>query len=119
MLAGAEPAANAAVSSAVDQRAAGSGIAPCARGWTPFRRDGRRAIPQRVASAWRRRPILLERERDASHTDFRDAALAVLTAEQQARAWEMMSARRAMLFARANGRIGPRGGPAPRSREER
>ena len=52
---------------------------------------------------------LFTRERDASHADLRDA-LAVLTADQQARAWEMMSARRAMPFARAAMR-GRRGGP--------
>ena len=61
---------------------------------------------------------LFERERDASHADLRDA-LSVLTADQQARAWEMMSARRAMPFARASGRIGPRVGPERRSRGER
>lgn len=60
---------------------------------------------------------LFERERDASHADLRDA-LAVLTADQQARAWEMMSARRAG-FARAIRRTGPRAGPAPRSRGDR
>lgn len=56
---------------------------------------------------------LFERERDASHVDLRDA-LAVLTADQQARAWELMSARR-----RAIGRTAPRGGPEPRSRAGR
>ena len=35
---------------------------------------------------------LFQRERDASHADLRDA-LAVLTPEQQARAWEMVAAR--------------------------
>lgn len=61
---------------------------------------------------------LFERERDASHADLRDA-LSVLTADQQARAWEMMSARRAMPFARAIGRTGRRDGPERRSRAER
>jgi hypothetical protein len=61
---------------------------------------------------------LFERERDASHADLRDA-LAVLTADQQARAWEMMPARREMPFARANRRTGRRAGPEPRSRGER
>ena len=61
---------------------------------------------------------LFERERDASHADLRDA-LSVLTADQQARAWEMMSARRAMPFARAIGRTGRRDGPERRSGAER
>jgi hypothetical protein len=43
---------------------------------------------------------LLERERDASHADLRDA-LAVLTADQQARAWEMFATRPGATFARA------------------
>ena len=38
---------------------------------------------------------ILEREREAAHNDLREA-LAVLTADQQARAWEMMAARRPM-----------------------
>ena len=54
---------------------------------------------------------LLERERDASHTDLRDA-LAVLTADQQARAWEMMAARRTPLPS-------GRGGAAPGMRDGR
>ena len=74
------------------------------------------------SAARRERPMpptdLFERERDASHADLRDA-LAVLTADQQARAWEMMSARRAMPFARASRRTGRRDGPEPRSRGER
>ena len=74
---------------------------------------------------------LFARERDASHADLRDA-LAVLTADQQARAWEMMSARRTMPFPRAmrgrrggagrapvTGRTVPRVGPGSRSRGER
>jgi len=61
---------------------------------------------------------LFERERDASHADLRDA-LAVLTADQQARAWEMMAARRAMPFARSIRRTERRGGPEPRSRGDR
>jgi hypothetical protein len=80
--------------------------------------------PRRAAgdsAARRERPApptdLFERERDASHADLRDA-LAVLTADQQARAWEMMSARRAG-FAGAIRRNGPRAGLAPRSRGDR
>jgi hypothetical protein len=50
---------------------------------------------------------LMEREHEASHADLRDA-LAVLTADQQARAWEMMAMRRAgpsrMGFPRSGGR---------------
>ena len=61
---------------------------------------------------------LFERERDASHADLRDA-LAVLTADQQARAWELMAARRAMSFARSSRRTERRGGPEPRSRGDR
>lgn len=45
---------------------------------------------------------LFDRERDASHADLRDA-LAVLNADQQARAWEMIAMRGAP-------RPGPRGG---------
>jgi hypothetical protein len=55
-----------------------------APGDSASRRD-RRAAPQ---------TDLFERERDAAHTDLRDA-LTVLTADQQARAWEMMSGRAA------------------------
>lgn len=62
--------------------------------------------PRRVpgdTTARRERPAppmdLFERERDASHTDLRDA-LSVLTADQQARAWEMIAARPAMPFGR-------------------
>jgi hypothetical protein len=49
-------------------------------------------------SAGRRKRIapptdLFEQEREASHVDLRDA-LAVLTADQQAHAWEMMAMRR-------------------------
>lgn len=66
----------------------------------------------------RERPMpptdLLERERDASHADLRDA-LAVLTADQQARAWEMFATRPGASFARAgmmHGRArGSDGGP--------
>jgi hypothetical protein len=61
---------------------------------------------------------LFEREQEASHADLRDA-LSVLTADQQARAWEMMAARVAMSFRRASGRTGPRVGPERRSRGER
>lgn len=64
---------------------------------------------------------LFERERDASHNDLRDA-LAVLTPDQQARAWEMVAARRAMqmgpggaMMRRGDGRDGRAGGlGAPR-----
>jgi len=69
---------------------------------------------------------LFERDREASHNDLRDA-LAVLSPDQQARAWEMVAARRAMGFPRGSmrrdggGRDGARpggrqGGPAPRPR---
>lgn len=69
---------------------------------------------------------LFEREREASHNDLRDA-LAVLSPDQQARAWEMVAARRAMGFPRGSmrrdggGRDGARpggrqGGPAPQPR---
>lgn len=76
--------------------------------------DRRRALVTRLDSlrprrapgdstARRERPMpptdLFTRERDAAHADLRDA-LAVLTADQQARAWEMVVARRAMPFAR-------------------
>jgi hypothetical protein len=65
------------------------------------------------STARRERPMppmdLFQRERDASHADLRDA-LAVLTADQQARAWEMMAARRAMPFARAGMMRGGGGG---------
>lgn len=44
----------------------------------------------------------MQQGRDAQHTDLRDA-IAVLTADQQARAWEMMAARR-------RGPMGPRRG---------
>jgi hypothetical protein len=59
---------------------------------------------------------LFEREREASHNDLRDA-LAVLSPDQQARAWEMMAARRAMPFPRAPMRDGNmmRGGPRSRA----
>jgi hypothetical protein len=58
---------------------------------------------------------LLEREREATHTDLRDA-LTVLTADQQARAWEMAEMRRSAPFAgrgmmrRDGGRDGERDG---------
>ena len=56
---------------------------------------------------------LFEREREASHNDLRDA-LAVLSPDQQARAWEMMAARRAMPFPRGPMRDRDmRGGPRP------
>jgi hypothetical protein len=68
----------------------------------------RRAPAARDSSSRRERPMpptdLFERERDASHADLRDA-LAVLTADQQARAWEMIAARRAMPFRRAGARM--------------
>jgi hypothetical protein len=51
---------------------------------------------------------LFDREREASHVDLRDA-LAVLTADQQARAWEMMAMRRVMPFPGADGARGTRG----------
>lgn len=60
---------------------------------------------------------LFEREREASHNDLRDA-LAVLSADQQARAWEMIAARRAIPFPRApmrgRDRRGGTAAPAPR-----
>ncbi|MFL5616243.1 MAG: hypothetical protein ACJ796_21435 [Gemmatimonadaceae bacterium] len=76
--------------------------------------DRRRALmtrldslrPRRLPgdSATRReRPMpatdLFTHERDAAHNDLRDA-LGVLTADQQARAWEMIAARRTMPFGR-------------------
>jgi hypothetical protein len=71
------------------------------------------------STARRERPLppldILGRERDAAHADLRDA-LAVLTADQQARAWEMVAARRAMPFGRGGmmrGRSGS-GGPGTR-----
>jgi hypothetical protein len=78
--------------------------------------------PRRVpgdTSARRDRPMppmdLLDHEREATHTDLRDA-LAVLTADQQARAWEMIAMRRSAPFAvrgmmvRDGGRDGGRDG---------
>ena len=63
------------------------------------------------STARRERPMpptdLLERERDASHVDLRDA-LAVLTADQQARAFEMIAARPGPALPRA-GMMGGRG----------
>jgi hypothetical protein len=76
--------------------------------------DRRRALRTRLDSlrprrapgdslARRERPVppmdLFTRERDAAHADLRDA-LAVLTADQQARAWEMIAVRRTMPFGR-------------------
>jgi hypothetical protein len=62
-----------------------------------------RRAPGGDSTARRERPMpptdLFTRERDAAHADLRDA-LAVLTADQQARAWEMVAARRAMPFGR-------------------
>jgi hypothetical protein len=86
--------------------------------------------PRRAAgdTTRRERPMpptdLFERERDASHGDLRDA-LAVLTTDQQARAWEMIAARRAMPFARAGmmregrGRARQPAPGAPRPQERR
>jgi hypothetical protein len=67
---------------------------------------------------------VLEREREAAHTDLREA-LAVLTADQQARAWEMITERRAMpmgagpggaMMRRDGGRDGSPGGARDGSR---
>lgn len=61
---------------------------------------------------------VMEHEREASHNDLRDA-LAVLSPDQQARAWELMAARRMMPFGRAPMPDGDvmRGGPrAPAGR---
>ena len=83
--------------------------------------DRRRALRTRLDSlrprfapgdstARRQRPAappmeVLERERAAAHDDLRDA-LAVLTADQQARAWEMIAARPTMpMGAGAQGRM--------------
>jgi len=82
--------------------------------------DRRRALRTRLDSlrprfapgdsaARRQRPAgppmdVLEREREAAHNDLRDA-LAVLTADQQARAWEMIATRLTMPMG-----AGPRGG---------
>jgi hypothetical protein len=61
----------------------------------------RRAPGDRDSTARRQREMpptdLFEREREATHSDLRDA-LAVLSPDQQARAWEMIAARRAMGF---------------------
>ena len=59
---------------------------------------------------------LFERERDAAHNDLRDA-LAVLSPDQQARAWEMMGARRSMGFLGPMRRNRATGGPPPMRRE--
>jgi hypothetical protein len=61
---------------------------------------------------------LFEREREASHNDLRDA-LAVLSPDQQARAWEMVAARRAMGFPRGSMRRdgGGRDGARPGGRQ--
>lgn len=50
----------------------------------------------------------MQQARDARHADLRDA-IGVLTADQQARAWEMMAARRQAAGMRMR-RNGPRGG---------
>ena len=57
----------------------------------------------------------MQREHDAMHADLRDA-LAVLTPEQQAHAWELVSRRRIMMHHMGPGRGGPgmRGGPMMR-----
>ncbi len=55
----------------------------------------------------------MEKEREANHTDLRDA-LAVLTPDQQATAWELVSEHHVMLMRRPGrmNRMGPhRGGP--------
>jgi len=90
----------------------------------------RRAPGDRDSTARRQREMpptdLFERAREASHNDLRDA-LAVLSPDQQARAWEMIAARRAMPFPPGSmrrdggGRDGARppmrqGGPAPQPR---
>jgi hypothetical protein len=92
--------------------------------------DRRRALrtrldslrPRRVPGDTTRRGLregmlptdLLTRERDAAHADLRDA-LAVLSPDQQASAWEMIAARRPMGFPggampRDGGRPGGRSG---------
>jgi LTXXQ motif family protein len=48
----------------------------------------------------------MEKERDAMHTDLRDA-IAVLTPDQQAHAWELISHRRMMMHHRGPRRGGP------------
>jgi hypothetical protein len=90
----------------------------------------RRAPGDRDSTARRPRELpptdLFEREREASHNDLRDA-LAVLSPDQQARAWEMIASRRSMPFPRGSmrrdggGRDGARpqmgpGAPAPQPR---
>ena len=75
----------------------------------------RRVPGERDSTARPRMPTdLFEREREASHNDLREA-LAVLSPDQQARAWEMMAARRAMPFPRSpmRDRNMMRGGPRP------
>jgi hypothetical protein len=48
----------------------------------------------------------MEREHEAMHADVRDA-IAVLTPDQQARAWELVSHRRMMMHHMGPGRGGP------------
>jgi hypothetical protein len=65
----------------------------------------------------------MEKERDAAHADLRDA-IAVLTPDQQAHAWELISQRRMMMHRRGFGarrdggsqrfRAGQQGGPMHR-----
>ncbi|HEX7937597.1 MAG TPA: Spy/CpxP family protein refolding chaperone [Gemmatimonadaceae bacterium] len=54
----------------------------------------------------------MTKERDQSRVDLRDA-IAVLTPDQQAKAWEMNSARRAMRVAMRGGARGGMRGPRP------
>jgi hypothetical protein len=88
-----------------------------APGDTAARRERRSAPPMDV----------FERERDAAHNDLRDA-LAVLTPDQQARAWELIAVRRGMPWGagggpmhRGDGRGGgpgmPRDGSRPTARQ--
>jgi len=61
----------------------------------------------------------MERVREQEHADRRDA-IAVLTPDQQARAWEMIAARgSAMRGARAGAMLGGRGAGMRRGMEER
>jgi hypothetical protein len=77
-----------------------------------FRRGGDSGMRHREGPPAQLRAAM-EKEHDANHADLRDA-LAVLTADQQASAWELVSERRLMRIHH----MGPRrdGGPTMRFR---